>query len=65
MKFVDEYYGSGTYDNRTAVINEGENGYCVDLYLAEAHHKTIDVSIHSLSYAEDVAENWVIGIIKE
>jgi len=65
MKAIDEYSGSGLYDNRRAIINENGDKYFVDLYLADMHHRTVDVSAYTLRYAEDTAENWVTGIIKE
>jgi hypothetical protein len=65
MKTISEYYGRGLYDNRKAVVRENESKYFVDLYLGETHWGTIDTSEHSLRYAEDTAENWITGIIKE
>jgi len=65
MKTIDEYLGSGIYDNRRAVIQENGDKYFVDLYIAELHLRTVDTSEHALRYAEDTAENWVTGIIKE
>ena len=65
MKAIDEYSGSGLYDNRRAVIQENGDKYFVDLYIADMHQRTVDISEHTLRYAEDTAENWVTGIIKE
>lgn len=65
MKTISEYYGRGLYDNRSAIISENEKKYLVDLYLGDVHHETIDTSEYSLRYAEDTAENWITGIIKE
>jgi hypothetical protein len=64
MKAIDEYLGSGRYDNRKAVIQENGDKYVVDLYIEDLHHKTVDTGKHSLRYAEDTAENWVTGIIE-
>ena len=55
MKAIDEYSGSGLYDNRRAIINENGDKYFVDLYLADMHHRTVDVSSYTLRYAEDTA----------
>ena len=65
MKAIDEYKGRGLYDNRKAIISENGNKYFVDLYLEDMHQRTIDTSEYTLRYAEDTAENWVTGIIKE
>jgi hypothetical protein len=65
MKTIDEYKGQGLYDNRRAVIQENGDKYFVDLYIAELHLRTVDTSEYALRYAEDTAENWVTGIIKE
>jgi len=65
MKVIDQYSGNGLYDNRRAVIQENGDKYFVDLYIAELYQRTVDVSEHTLRYAEDTAENWVTGIIKE
>lgn len=65
MKVIDEYSGIGLYDNRRAVISEIGDKYFVDLYLEDMHHTTVDASGYALRYAEDTAENWIKGIIKE
>jgi hypothetical protein len=65
MKTIGEYNGRGSYAKRKAIINETENKYSVDLYLSDVHQKTIDASEHSFWFAEEIAENWITGIIKE
>jgi len=39
--------------------------YFVDLYKNDELFGTVDVSDHSRYYANDVAENWENGILKE
>jgi hypothetical protein len=65
MKEIDKSVGYGLYHNRIAVIQENGDKYFVDLYLDEILHKTVDVSDKAFRYAEDTAENWTTGIIKE
>lgn len=65
MKQIDKSFGYGIYHNRIAVIQENGDKYFVDLYLDEVLHKTVDLSDRSLRYAEDTAENWTTGIIKD
>ena len=50
---------------RTAEVRKNINGYYVDYY--ENGHKVSSTKLydHSESYAEDAAENWVLGINKE
>tara|TARA_B100000029_G_C17456613_1_gene916963 strand:- start:701 stop:961 length:261 start_codon:yes stop_codon:yes gene_type:complete len=73
------YYGMDEYQNRLAFVyktttDEGFR-FEVDLYDAnqgepttglppEKLYKTLDMSGHSEQYAEDAAENWVLGIIE-
>ena len=48
---------------KLSIVVVSERGYMVELYDNEKYIKTVDVSDHSLSYAEDTAENWVLGIL--
>jgi hypothetical protein len=53
------------HENRNAVIKQNHKGYVVDLYEDSRFVRTIDVSDHNIRYAEEVVENWVMGIINE
>ena len=58
-----EYYGDGEYDNRKAVIFKNDNTYGVVMI---KDGKIIEERLlkgHSERYAEDCAENFVIGVI--
>ena len=57
---LSEYSGA----NRTAQIRHTSLGYEVDLYDNEVLIETRKVHAHSESYAEDVAENWTLGMIQ-
>lgn len=48
-----------TENNRTADVVLTEKGYAVVCFEGTEIVKTIDVSEHSINYAEDTAENWV------
>tara|TARA_B100002019_G_C20991551_1_gene460806 strand:- start:287 stop:508 length:222 start_codon:yes stop_codon:yes gene_type:complete len=46
----------------TAEVIKTEKGYMVELYEKSRYIRTVDVSDHSLSYAEDTAENYTLGL---
>lgn len=52
-------------NNKKAVVRLTDEGFEVDLIKDESLLETRKVHDHSESYAEDVAENWVDGIISE
>jgi len=47
---------------RESIVVSTEKGYMVELYENKKYIKTVDVTDHSLSYAEDAAENWTLDI---
>ena len=58
-----EYYGDGEYDNRKAIIFKNNNTYGVVMI---KDGKIIEERLlkgHSEEYAEDCAENFVVGVI--
>jgi hypothetical protein len=48
--------------NRRAEVIKADNGYHVRLFIDNVLEDVRDVSAHSISYAEDCAENFVEGI---
>jgi hypothetical protein len=48
---------------RSAVVLLTKKGYEVELLERSKHIRTVDVYEHSLNYAEDVAENWCLGVL--
>ena len=62
---ISEYFGSGEHKDRTANIYQDDEGYFVEVYFQGQPVKQIDVRDHSIRYAEDTADNWVSGLIKE
>ena len=75
MKTLSEYYGSKDYPNRKACVlySSGSGTYYVNLYRrftnaayswqnnVDTLMKSIHCNEHSLRYAEDCAENYVMG----
>ena len=59
---VNELYHIMRLDNRTAKVYMTEKGFEVDLYQENDLVATRKVHKHSESYAEDVAENWVMRL---
>lgn len=49
---------------KEALIIKTEKGYVVELYEKSRYLRTVDVSNHSLSYAEDTAENYILGVLE-
>ena len=49
--------------NRSTSVVRQEDRVLVRLYEDDVLIKTVDVSDHSLRYAEDTAENWEQGIL--
>lgn len=57
---VSEY---GTMKKRRATIVQTNNGFRVDLYEHMEFVRSVECYDHSESYAERVAENWVLGVL--
>jgi hypothetical protein len=61
VEFIKDY----RVDERYAKVELTDEGYHVQCSIGDVIVKIIDATSHSLKYAEDIAENWVMGIIKE
>lgn len=48
---------------REANVVKTEKGYMVELYEKSKYIRTVDVTDKSLSFAEDTAENWALGVL--
>ena len=57
---VSEY---GTMKKRRATIVQTNNGFRVDLYERMEFVRSVECYDNSESYAERVAENWVLGVL--
>lgn len=58
---ISRYYSEN--GKKESIVILTEKGYMVELYEKSRYMKTIDVSSHSLRYAEDTAENYVLDIL--
>lgn len=61
---VSEYFGADEHKDRAANIYQDDEGYFVEVYFQGQPVRQIDVRDHSIRYAEDTADNWVSGLIK-
>ena len=75
--FREEYHGyigENEYSNRKAYVfkktswpllmsSDRTTSWEVDIYEEALKIKTLDLSGHSKQYAEDAAENWVLGVM--
>jgi len=64
-QLITSMWGSGDNVGRSANVFKDEDGYFVECSINGAPVKQIDVKEHSINYAEDAADNWVWGLIKE
>ena len=63
MKILHEYIGIDNHVNRKAEITIDKNGDYVVKYIINDIVEYRIFPDHSIHYAEDAAENWVLGII--
>ena len=49
---------------KEAIVMKSESGYSIELYEQSRHIRTVECHDKSLSYAEDVAENYCLGILE-
>ena len=57
------YHGTDKYSKRTAIVWRNAEGYYIKCYDNKDMFKRIDVYKHSETYAENTAENFVLGIL--
>lgn len=62
---ITEMYGVDDFSYRQAQVLKNNEGYFVALYEHGKWVRDVEVYSHSLHYAEDVAENWTLGVIAE
>lgn len=62
MKEYHRFHGEGEYSNRDAVVLRDNQGFWVCLILNGLMVEKRDLTSHSEQYAEDCAENWVLGV---
>jgi hypothetical protein len=62
-EIIDEYFGYGNHQGRSAIIYKDAVGYFVEFLENGLSIEQRELADHSLRYAEDTAENWITGII--
>ena len=55
--------GAGEYSDRHALVLKNADGFYVRCYDGRVLAKRIDVYTHTERYAEDTAENYILGIL--
>ena len=60
---ISTYWGDEKYANRRAEVMKNEQGFYVDMYKEDELIESRPLYEHSERYAEDCAENFVMGII--
>jgi len=59
---ISTYWGDGEYEDRIAHVGKNEEGFYVTMYLQDGLVEKRPLYEHSERYAEDCAENYVMGI---
>ena len=57
------YQGHDEYSDRKAIVLRNAEGYYVKCYVNKDMVKRVDVYKHSELYAENTADNFVVGIL--
>jgi hypothetical protein len=60
---LSTYWGDNQYSDRMAHVMKNEQGYYIEMYKGEDLIETRPLYDHSEYYAEDAAENYVMGIL--
>lgn len=64
-EIISEYMGVGEYSERKAHVLRDVGGWLVYMYDGDLLVYERECFSTSVGYAEDAAENWVTGVIKE
>jgi len=57
------FWGEGEYDDRSAFVKINDKGFFVEMWSNTELVETRPLYEYSETYAENCAENWVIGVI--
>jgi hypothetical protein len=60
---LSTYWGDDEYKNRKATVMRNSHGYYVDMWESDQLVETRTLYEHSEIYAENAAENYVLGIM--
>jgi len=62
---LSTFWGDDEYDNRKSIVCTDDKGFFVEFYEDDKLVESRNLYEHSEIYAENAAENWVIGVIRE
>lgn len=57
------FWGEGKYDDRSAFVKSNDQGFFVEMWSNTELVESRPLYEHSEIYAENCAENWVLGVI--
>ena len=60
---LHEFFGQGDYQDRKAMVFKETNGFSVLMLEDKTIYEDRKITEHSEVYAENCAENWVLGVI--
>ena len=60
---TDEFFGEGDYKGRKAIVFKDGDDYLVYMIQDATITEERRITGHSKRYAEDCAENWVLGVM--
>ena len=60
---LHEFYGRGEYQDRKAMVFKENDSYVVLMMADETICEERAITGHSEVYAENCAENWVLGVM--
>lgn len=65
MQIISTFIGSGEYQGREArVLSHPDGHLIVEFWENNEWNGSTKIDGHTIDYAEDAAENWVLGVIK-
>ncbi len=59
---ISSYFGVEQYEDRIAHVCKDDKGFYVNMYLQDGHVEKRPLYAHSERYAEDCAENYIMGV---
>jgi hypothetical protein len=66
MTIVSEFFGEEIYQDRSAIVRDmGNDLVHVEMYDDFGLKRIQKIQGHSINFAEDCAENWVLGVIQD
>ena len=60
---LHEFYGRGDYQDRKAMVFKEKDGFVILMLEDKTIYEDRTITGHSGVYAENCAENWVLGVI--